>query len=382
MPPDVSGITLTLLIGPMIPLPAQRPVMEALQHVEVSHSDSGPSAFQLTFHADRAARYSDDYGLLVGRTLAPGSRVVLSVKVGEQQTTLMDGFITRQELTHDREAGASIIAVTGEDVSVQMDMTEDAFEWPSFSHAEIVESILAKYAMYGITPTVIPPLTDLVTDPLEHVPQQNATDRAYINYLAGLYGYVFFVHPGAVPMTNVAYWGPPPRIGTVQEALSVDMGPATNVERISMQYDGLAATRYTGLTQDHETESQLPVLTFASTRTPPLARDEPLVTNPAFIRTRRYDDPRFDAEQALAYAQGLTDVSTDRVVTVQGELDTLRYGAVLSAPGLVGLRGCGVTYDGVYYVQAVTHTIRRGAYRQGFRLAREGVVATVSRVVP
>ena len=55
-----------------------------------------------------------------------------------------------------------------------------------------------------------------------------------------------------------------------------------------------------------------------------------------------------------------------------GELDTVRYGHVLRARRLVGVRGAGLTYDGLYYVRRVTHTIERGSYTQSFALSREG----------
>ena len=49
--------------------------------------------------------------------------------------------------------------------------------------------------------------------------------------------------------------------------------------------------------------------------------------------------------------------------------------------GLVGLRGAGWRHSGLYYVQKVTHKIRKGAWTQDFTLKREGYGATVP-VVP
>jgi hypothetical protein len=79
----------------------------------------------------------------------------------------------------------------------------------------------------------------------------------------------------------------------------------------------------------------------------------------------------------MARAQATTDASNEQVVTATGELDALRYGDVLRAHGLVGLRGAGYSYDGLYYVKQVTHTIRGGEYKQSFTLTREGVGATL-----
>ena len=84
--------------------------------------------------------------------------------------------------------------------------------------------------------------------------------------------------------------------------------------------------------------------------------------------------------QAFTRAQSETDRSQDSVVRGSGELDALRYEAILKPRGLVGVRGVGYSYDGLYYVQQVSHSIERGSYRQRFSLAREGLGA-ISPVV-
>lgn len=41
----LSGVHLTLLVGPGLPVPAPRPIMDGLERVEVSSSADGPGAF-------------------------------------------------------------------------------------------------------------------------------------------------------------------------------------------------------------------------------------------------------------------------------------------------------------------------------------------------
>jgi hypothetical protein len=74
----------------------------------------------------------------------------------------------------------------------------------------------------------------------------------------------------------------------------------------------------------------------------------------------------------------MTDRAADKSVTVTGELDAVRYGSVLKIRQLVGLRGVGTRYDGLYYVKRVSHRLRPGEYKQSFTLTREGVGATVA----
>ncbi len=69
-------------------------------------------------------------------------------------------------------------------------------------------------------------------------------------------------------------------------------------------------------------------------------------------------------------------------VRAEGELDTVRYGNVLRARRLVGVRGAGMSYDGFYYVRRVTHTIARGTYTQKFTLSREGTGSLLPVVLP
>lgn len=381
---SVSGINLGLSIGQVVPSPAPRFIAETLQSAEVSVSDDGPSGFQLSFRADRTMGFTSNYELLSSPLLKPSNRVVLTVTLNGVPSVLMDGIITRQELVHDAELGAATLAITGEDVSVMMDLVEYSIEYPAMGDAEIAALILAKYTAFGVVPAVVPTLSSLIPLAIERVPQQLATDRQQLKQLAAQNGYVFYVQPGPFYLTNTAYWGPPIRTGALQHALSVDLGPETNVESISFQYDALAPTLVAGLVQDAITELDLPVVTLGSsaTRLPPLASQPALPNNLPFVRYQQFVDTGLTALQAYDYAQAVTDLSTDRVVTVQGKLDALRYGNILRAPGLVGVRGVGSSYDGTYYVKSVTHRIRTGAYTQEFTLTREGIGSLTSEVLP
>jgi len=53
---------------------------------------------------------------------------------------------------------------------------------------------------------------------------------------------------------------------------------------------------------------------------------------------------------------------------------------VLQARRLVGVRGAGPSFDGLYYVKSVTHNIKRGEYKQSFTLSRNGLISTLPRL--
>jgi hypothetical protein len=47
---------------------------------------------------------------------------------------------------------------------------------------------------------------------------------------------------------------------------------------------------------------------------------------------------------------------------------------------LVGVRGAGLAYDGLYYVDSVTHDLKRGEYKQSFQLSRDGLISNTPKV--
>jgi hypothetical protein len=63
-------------------------------------------------------------------------------------------------------------------------------------------------------------------------------------------------------------------------------------------------------------------------------------------------------------------------ITATGEVDAGRYGQALRARRLVGVRGVGDSFGGLYYVSDVRHTVSVGSYRMGFTLTREGLGST------
>jgi hypothetical protein len=110
---------------------------------------------------------------------------------------------------------------------------------------------------------------------------------------------------------------------------------------------------------------------------PPLARSPA----PAIRKTLPRDTGNLNLAQASLKAISASTDSSD-AIQATGELDTTRYGAVLKARSLVGVRGVGQGYDGFYYVKQVTHRIKKGQYKQSFTLVREGRGTLTPLVLP
>jgi len=379
----VTGVPslLTVLVGAALPVPAPADLVTGIERIQVTHTANAGSGFQLVLRAGRGGPADLlDFPQLRGGQADAFRRVVLLLAVAGRPVVLADGVITHRELTPGAP-GASRLTVTGEDLGVLMDLTERTVEYPAQDETAIAQRILLGYATYGVVPQVIPPPLIDPPLPVDRVPVQLGTDRGYLVEMASRFGYVFHLTPGPLPLTSTAYWGPPNRTGPVSPALSVGLGPSSNVEQISFRHDPLAPVRVAGTVQDRLTEAQLPVLSTPSRR-PPLAVRPDAVAGLSHVRTVQFRAGGLTAAQALARAQGIADAGADSLVAT-GSVDTARYGSLLAAGGLVAVRGAGWQHDGLYQVRQVTHEIEVGLrHTQHFTLSREGLGATVPVVRP
>jgi hypothetical protein len=377
---SLIGTLVTLLVGPTVPLPAPPQLMESVERIEVQHSDEGQSGLSMTLKVGRSQTDVLDYFLLMTPLLRPMARIIVIVTFNALPEVLFDGIITRQSLAPGDQPGASRLTVTAEDVSLAMDLEEKSAEHPAQPENIIALKLIATYFQYGLIPTVIPPIALDIPLPTERIPVQQGSDLQYLREMAARHGYVFYVTPGPLPGMNQAYWGPPVRFGLPQKALSVNLGPESNVTSISFSYDGLAPATVRGLVQDRTSNVPIPVFTFASTRVP-------LVSQPAWLfqsptRVAAFRETGLTVAQAYGRAQAMTDASQDNVVTASGELDGLRYEALLKPRGLVGVRGVGYSYDGLYYVKSVSYSMGVGSFKQSFNLSREGLGSITPVVRP
>jgi hypothetical protein len=121
----LKGINLTLMVGPAVPVPVPQVVVEVLTGVQVN-SGGSRSGFQLTFSIGKNSP-------LLTTMLPAGyfdpmiTRVVIIVTIAGMPNAIMDGMVTRQEVSPGNEPGKSTLAVTGEDLSVLMDVMEMPF---------------------------------------------------------------------------------------------------------------------------------------------------------------------------------------------------------------------------------------------------------------
>lgn len=378
----LKSVQLTLMMGPVIPVTVPRVVLDSLAEVEVKVEDVGASGFQLIFSIDKQSPLQILF-LLTGGLPLLFMRVILIATVNGTANVLIDGVITNNQISPGDKGSNSTLTITGKDLTVLMDQSDwSGLPFPACPPEGRVALLLAKYALFGVIPVIIPSVMINVPLPIDLIPSQQGTDLAYIRYLAEQVGYVFYIAPGPVPGTNTAYWGPQIKVGVPQPALSADMDAYTNVESLHFSFDQEKNRIPLVYIYNEESGVSIPIPIPAITPlNPPLGLIPPLPTNliPPDLKPFRDDLSKLPIPQAIM--MGLAAAAEyAEAVTCEGSLDVTRYGGILNARGLVGVRGAGPAFDGLYYVKSVTHKIKRGEYKQNFTLTRNGLVSTVSTV--
>ncbi len=372
-----SPVRLSVLIGPAVPLPVPQAVLDALVRVQVvTTAGETSSGFELTFSLARRSPLQTLF-LLSGGSSIPLVRVVLVATVNGTPEVLMDGVMTHHELAPGESGGPSTLTIKGKDLSAVMDYLDfSGLLYPAMPPEARVALIVAKYAVFGVVPMVLPSVLIDIPIPVDRIPTQQGTDLAYVTRLAEEVGYTFYVSPGPVPGVSTAYWGPEIKLGVPQPALNVDMDAHTNVEKLSFTFDTESKELPILVIQEPRSKALIPIpIPDITPLSPPLGLVPPIPKKVYIIDGTAKLGPIRSALIGLAKAAKSADA-----VTATGTLDVARYGRVLRARGLVGVRGAGSAFDGLYYVKKVTHTLSRGEYKQEFTLARNGLISTLAQV--
>jgi hypothetical protein len=315
-----QGFYLTLMMGGFNAKPVPQPVIDALTEIQVTSTVGAQGGFQLKLTMGRTSPLQH---LLESGFFDPRQRVIIAVTVNGQTDVLMDGIITKQDLTPSNAAGKSMLSITGLDLTALMDFIDlTGIPYPALPMFVIVEMILAKYAVLGVVPIAIPPLLPLIQNPIARFMKQDGTDYAYVNKLASDVGAVFYLDPGPTAGMSIAYWGPDlsKLFGGPQPAHSINFDGSSTLDSISFSYDGTLATQYLVTVIEPTTHIPLPVplpnidllKASLSTRAPTPLKSEQL-------RPIVNDDPVGAALTGLGALFKTADV-----VRASGKLDLLR----------------------------------------------------------
>lgn len=373
---SLRGIRLVLKMGKGQPKAVPYDVIMALTHLEVTNNAVERSVFQMTFTAGK--KQPKDYSILLNGLFEPYTRVGISLQIGPRVESLMSGVVTHVQLNPTNDAGTTTFTVTGDGIDLMLDLNERDAQYNQQSDTTIVRRLVHQYAQHGLHLDVAPEAENLdQPDDNRIIPRQCATDLKYIQMLAQRNGYVFYSDP--LPNGDVrVYWGPEKRKGKRQPALSMNMGPSTNVKQLNFTVDTRDSFTAKGsrlqVNNDNRSNENIPppsrfdVSDLAKTVTP-FDKRTVIMREIAKYTTPRAKERATELMKERFNATGAT-----------GEVDIVVYGQVLKAGGLVGVRGAGALYNGDYYVSQVVHVIERDSYTQRFTLKREGLGAKSNRV--
>jgi len=371
----LKGFYLTLLVGPVVPVPVPKVVLDALTGVKVTVAAGAASGFELSFTLNNRSPLHTLF--LIAGAQTPLLRVIIILTINGTPNVLMDGVITNQQLSPGSKPGESTLTITGDDLTKVMSLIDfSGIPYPAMPPEVRVALIIAKYAMFGIIPLVIPSIFSDFAIPIERIPKHQGTDLGYIEQLASDVGYDFYIDPGPEPGTNVAYWGPEIKVGVPQPALNYDMDAHTNVEQLSFKFDSANTTLPIVLIQNSLTKIPIPIpIPKLNPLQPPLGLIPAPITNITILKDTAKMSPIAAIGKGLAVASRSADA-----VTGSGSIDVVRYGRLLKARQLVGVRGVGTAFDGLYFVKSVTTNLKQGELKQSFELTRNGLVSITPRV--
>ncbi|HEY1966124.1 MAG TPA: hypothetical protein VGG59_14385, partial [Acidobacteriaceae bacterium] len=172
----LKSVQLTLMMGPILPVTVPRVVLDALAEVEVKVEDVGQSGFQLVFSIDKQSPLQILF-LLTGGMPLLFMRVILVATVNGVANVLIDGVITNNQISPGDKGSNSTLTITGKDLTALMDQSDwSGFPFPACPAEARVAIILAKYALFGMIPLIIPSVMINIPLPIDQIPGQQGTD--------------------------------------------------------------------------------------------------------------------------------------------------------------------------------------------------------------
>lgn len=361
----LSSLRLTVLAGPTRPGRLPGSVIDALVSVEVDSRHDDVDVFRLTF---APAKRRGDLDLLTGDVFRALNRVRLVVAFGIRSQVLIDGVVTHHQVRPSNTPGESMLVVSGDDLSAHLTLADRPGAFDGRTDSQIVTEVLDPYLKFGLKTDV----TAVSRKPgaTERHRVRTTTDLDFLRYLAEENGFRFAIVPDDTGSgDSTARWGPVDDRERQEPDLTMNMGSLTTVDQpLAFRFDMLGPVKPTASVP--ETADSSVTVGAAAGAEPGLARVPAAVLRETYL----YRAAGLTRELAELRATQARLLAAD-AVTVVGELDLGRYGALLRPRRRIRVRGVGRSYDGDYAIRQVSTMLRRGSATQSFGLARDGLDA-------
>ena len=175
------------MVGPVVPIPLPQAAIDELTNVEVTQTaERGkPGGFRLTFNLSKHSPLHTIF-LLTGGAVPPVLRTLIVATINGTPYVLMDGVITKQDVRPGTDASHDTLDITGVDLTAVMGWIDfSGIPYPAMPIEARVALIVAKYALFGIVPLVIPSILFEAPIPTDKIPKHKGTDLALPQHARG-----------------------------------------------------------------------------------------------------------------------------------------------------------------------------------------------------
>jgi phage protein D len=355
----MPAISYTLLIDGA---PAASDLLAAIQQIEVEEHADLAAMLRLRL-AVGVREDGSGWEIVDDDTFSRLARLSLLVTVGSgMPEPLIEAYVIETRLSASNRPGESTFEVVAMDGTVLMSLEEKVRPWPNMADSDIASVILSEY---GLLPDV--ESTSPTRQELDLTVIQRGTDIQFLRHLAGRNGYECYVELNRLTTLAEGHFHPPRLDGTPQGTLTVNMGSATNVNRLTVRFDTIKPA--VADVADLEAGSQSDQTASISSMSLTELGSSSLLGGSQQRRVRIGPSSLFETGELQTYAQAVVDQSA-WAITAEGDLDTTAYGSVLRARRPVLVRGVGQRFSGTYYVERVQHLLGGDSYSQHFSLRR------------
>lgn len=347
--------------------PAPAEVIGAIQEIVVE--DHADMADMIRLRVGIAVeRNGSTWTSLDDETFPRLANLRLSAIVGSSgEETLIDAYVIETQAAFSNSPGKSYLDVVGMDPTVLMSLEEKVKAWPNMSDSSIATAIFGDHGLQPDVESTQPSRQETAETPI-----QRGTDIRFLQQLAARNGYECYVDVDPLTGQKVGHFHKPRVDEQPQGVLTVNMGPATNVNAFKARFEMLkpVVAEVAGLAietqsdQDAESE-QGETRSMGSEGSEQQSSDRPR-------RVLVSQSGLHDAAELQRLAAAVVDRSAF-AITAEGELNTLAYGGILRAKKPVLVRGAGQRFSGLYYVERVLHSFTGRGYRQLFKLRRNAL---------
>jgi phage protein D len=296
-------------------------------------------------------------------TFARLARLSLLVTVGSgTPEPLIEAYVIETRLSASNQPGKSTFEVVAMDATVLMNLEEKVRPWPNMADSDIANVIFGEY---GLLPDVDG--TSPARQELDLTVMQRGTDIQFLRHLAERNGYECYVELNRLTTLAEGHFHLPRVDQTPQGTLTVNMGGATNVNRMTVRFEAIKPA--TADVTDLEIGSQSDQTASVSSVSLTELGGSSLLGGSQQRRVRIRPSGLYETGELQTYAQAVVDRSA-WAIAAEGDLDTTAYGSVLRAKRPVLVRGVGQRLSGTYYVERVQHLLDGDSYAQHFSLRR------------